>query len=310
MIRGKNGQPWIALSIWNYGEISLWAEVGKEIWKQFHVLPQPWMFWIHICGDVDTITGNITISIDGLASITRNFNKLGEEKPINLDQKLEIGITETTDGYGGKRSFRGKVSNVHFYVFDGSTSTEALSEKPCETKGSYLAWLDMEFKSYGDNVFELNERDDEVCAVQPTFYNLVLPGKMNWIKANHLCKVIGQGEMTGIKNEKELEMLASKTNNDIKSICPLIWLPLSDERKEGVWENTNTNLEPTFLKWESGQPNGLELQNYAVLLWEILSFHDDSVEKERCTICTSKTQALLTLRGTCKTSFLGILQLY
>ena len=304
IIRGKNREPWIAFSIWDQGRITLWAEVGKKTWKKFQVLPGPWKFWSHICGDIDTVSGNITLSIDGLTPVTNNFDKLEEEKPNNLDQRLEIGISETIDGYGGKQAFRGEVSNVHFYIADGSTSVKTLSENPCETKGSYLAWSDLRFNINGDNAFVVEKGEDEVCRVQQKFHNLVLPGKMTWYEANHMCKVIGQGVMTDIVNNNDLKTFALDMNIFKKS-CPVFWLPISDVKKEGVWKNTNTNSEPALLKWAEGQPNGLQDQNHAALFLETLSFGDVSAEEKYCTSCTSRTHASLTLRGTCKSSFLG-----
>ena len=66
LITDKKKQPWLALSIWDVGnQLALWAEVGKKDWKLFHALKVPWKFWTHICADLDTVTGNISVSIDG-----------------------------------------------------------------------------------------------------------------------------------------------------------------------------------------------------------------------------------------------------
>ena len=114
------------------------------------------------------------------------------------------------------------------------------------------------------------------------FYNLVLPGKMTWYEANHTCKLIGQGVMTDIVNNNDLKTLALDMNIFKKS-CPVLWLPISDVKNEGVWKNTNTNSEPAFLKWAGGQPNGLQDQNHAALFLETLSFGDESAEDKHCT---------------------------
>ena len=313
LIRDINDEPWIALSIWNQGgQLALWGEVGKRDWKAFQVFERPWKFWSHICASIDTVSGNISVSIDGSQSVTKNFEKLVEGKPINLDKKLEIGISDTDPANGGKRSFRGLVSNVHFHISDGSNSIEALSKKPCETKGSYLAWSDMNFQVNGDNVFELKEAEKDVCAVQIEFYDIVLPGKTTWIQANHLCKVFGGGAMAEIKDDKDIEKVSSQMRKISSTpqamspcYCPTVWLPLSDEKIEGVWENTNSNSESKFLRWADGQPNGLRTQNHAALSIENSRFEDYHAEKMHCATCTLKTTAILTLRGVCKDSYLG-----
>ena len=303
LIRDGNEQPWIALSIWNVGgQLALWVEVGKTDWKTFQVFARPWKFWSHICGEIDTVTGNISVSIDGSPSVTKTFDKLREGKPMNLDRKLEIGLSETDSANGGNRSFRGQVSNVH--IFDGSKSTETLSKKPCEIKGTYLAWSDMTFKRNGDNVLELEKTEREVCAVQTNFYNVVLPGQMSWVQANHLCKAFGEGTMTGIKDDTEMDTFASRIRK-IPGSCPIVWLPLSDGKSEGVWENTNLNSESKFLRWADGQPNGLRIQNHAALVLESLHYRDFNAEELHCATCTLNTKAMLTLRGACKESYLG-----
>ena len=305
LIRDRNERPWLALSIWNQGgQLALWGEVGKSDWKTFHVFPRPWKFWTHVCADIDTLSGNISVSIDGRPSVTKTFEKLREGKPVNLDKKLEIGLSETDIANGGNRTFRGQVSNMHFHIFDGSKSAETLSKKPCEIKGSYLAWSDMTFRRNGDNVFEFEETENEVCAVQTKFYNVALPGKMTWVQANHLCKAFGGGTMRGIKDASEVETFASRMRK-IPGFCPTVWLPLSDEKTEGVWENTNLNSESKFLRWADGQPNGFETQNHAALVIQTLNYRDFNAEELHCATCTLNTKAMLTLRGVCKNSYFG-----
>ena len=278
--------------------------MGKSDWKMIQEISTPWKFWTHICAGFDTLTGDIALSMDGQPTVRNNFEKLRNGKPTNLDQKLEIGLTDTDSAYGGRRSFRGKISNVQFHVFEETMSLEILSQKPCDTKGSYLAWPDMVFKTNGDDVYELNESESEICAVQPQYYNLVLPSKMTWPEADHLCRAIGGGTMTDIKSDSDLETLASEMK-PILEYCPSVWLPLSDKQKEGLWKNTNSDLESKFLKWAEGQPNGHRAKNYAAMYLENLHFLDYSADATHCTSCTSNTSAFLTLRGLCKDSYLG-----
>ena len=303
LLRGDTGQPWIAFGIWNFDrQIALWGEVRKREWQMFHELPRPWKFWRHICADIDTLTGNVTVSVDGTPSVTSTFKTLREQKPRNLG--LDLGWTEAVIAAGGNRSFRGEVSNVHFYFSNGSLSTETLSKNPCETQGSYLAWSNMKFSINGENVFEFNETDKDVCTVQPKFYDVLLPGKMTWDEGNHLCNAIGGGKMTEVKNECDIEIVASKMSK-IAASCTKLWLPLSDEKMEGFWENTNEGTKASLLKWADGQPNGLRVQNHAALYIETLDFGDFVSGALECVSCKLSTMAVLTLRGVCKDSYLG-----
>ena len=305
LIRDQNKQPWIAPSIWHSGGLALWFEIGKREWIKFHEIENPWKFWSHICAGIDTVTGNISVSLDGRPSLTRTSQVLRDGMPGKLYQQLEIGITETSMKYGGKRPFHGKVSNIHFHFFDAENSPATLSKNPCGKKGSYLAWSEMTFTKSGQGVFELEENKEEVCDVLPHSYNVLLPGKMSWTSVDHLCKVLGGGTMTGVEDDKGVERLADQIRGVTTESCPAIWLPLSDAKQEGIWENTNSNTAAKFLKWSDGQPNGLGGQNHAAVDMESFLFGDQHAEEKMCGSCTLKTKTSLTLRGLCKDSYLG-----
>ena len=309
LMKDSENMPWLALSVWNQGnQLALWAEIGRKDWKMFHRLDVPWKFWTHICADIDTATGNIAVSMDGRPIITKSSEKLKTGKPENLDQQLEIGITDSDVTNGGRRQFVGSFSNLNFYLHDESTSLEALSNEPCKTEGNFLSWSGMRFRKNGEGIFESEGNKREVCAVLPDLYKVLLPGKMHWSQANFLCKFAGNGWITDVQNDEDLQRVSSWIRNASDS-CPLIWLPLSDERNEGVWENTNSNSVSKYLRWSEGQPNGLRTQNHAVLDVESLHFLDFFDEDNHCAYCTLNTSATLNLRGLCKDSYLGTLDL-
>ena len=111
--------------------------------------------------------------------------------------------------------------------------------------------------------------------------------------------------MTGVEDNKDMEGLAEQIKGVTTKSCPAIWLPLSDGKKEGVWENTNSNTAAKFLKWSDGQPNGLGGQNHAAVDMESFLFGDHHAAEKICGSCTLKTKTSLTLRGVCKDSYLG-----
>ena len=306
LIRDRNNQPWIAVSIWKWGGFALWFEIGKSEWIKSVRVKTSVKFWSHICAGIDTITGNISVSMDGGSIMTRNSKMLTEDiAPKKLDQQLELGITETVDLFGGRQQFHGEISNIHFHLFGEQTSQlTMLSKDPCATKGNYLAWSDMTFSKIGPMVLELAENEDEVCDVLPESYNIFLPGKTSWTLANHLCEVLGGGIMAGVEDEGEMKRMVARMEGISKS-CQSLWLPISDEREEGVWENTHTNSPAKYLLWNVGQPSGLEGENHVVMERETSAIRDVNIEELHCSSCTLKTNAVLTLRGGCKDSLLG-----
>ena len=155
---------------------------------------------------IDTVSGNISVSLNGLPPLTRNSKRLGRDlKPGKLKNHLEVGITEVAVQDGGKKSFNGKVSNIHFHHVEGIKSLAALSGRPCETKGSYLAWSDMTFKRSGPGVFKMGDEKKEVVRdVLSLFYNIILPVKTTWSPADHLCRVLGGGMMMEVEDDQTL----------------------------------------------------------------------------------------------------------
>ena len=305
LLKDLENEPWIALSIWKQGnQLALWAGIGRKDWKMFHSLDVPWKFWTHICADIDTDSGNISVSMNGRPSMTESSEKLRTGKPANLDQKLEIGISDSDVTNGGRRQFSGSFSNLHFYLQEGSTRIEELSKEPCRAEGNHLSWSEMTFKKAGKGIVESERNKREVCAVLPDLYKVLLPGKMHWGQARFLCKHSGKGRITDVENEEDLERVSSWIRN-VSNSCPLIWLPLSDQRNEGVWENTNSNSVSKYLIWSEGQPNGLRTQNHAALDVENLHFLDFFNEDSYCAFCTLNTKATLNLRGLCIESYLG-----
>ena len=312
LIRDRNNQPWIAVNIWKWGgDVALWFEIGKSEWIKSIRVNTSVKFWSHICAGIDTIAGNISVSMDGGSIMTKNSKMLTEDvAPKKLDQQLELGISETVDRFGGRQQFHGEISNIHFHLFgEQSSQLTMLSKDPCATKGNYLAWSDMTFSKIGPMVFELTDNEDEVCDVLPESYNIFLPGKTSWTLANHLCEVLGGGIMTGLEDEQEMKIMVANMEGISKS-CRSLWLPISDERAEGIWETTHTNSPAKYLPWNVGQPNGLEGENYVALERETSAIRDVNIEELHCSSCSLKTNTVLTLPGGCKDSLLGITRSY
>ena len=239
--------------------------------------------------------------------MTKTSRRLREGlSPGKLNQQLELGITDTGPLFGGgRRQFYGMVSNVQFHVFSQKTSQlSTLTKNPCSNKGSLFAWSDMTFSSFGLGVVQTEEDEDKVCDVLPAFYNIFLPAKTQWTDANHICEVLAGGMMTGVESSQEMKRLA-KSIKGVSGSCLHSWLPISDAKLEGVWENTNTNSPATFLPWIEGQPNGGRHENYVTLETENFEIRDAPHEEFHCYSCTLKTNATLTLRGVCKDSLLG-----
>ena len=63
-IYGSSGDHWLSLSNWAAGQVNMWLKINT-LWLKIRELPPHWMnSWIHICIEVDIVSGNLSISIN------------------------------------------------------------------------------------------------------------------------------------------------------------------------------------------------------------------------------------------------------
>ena len=110
--------------------------------------------------------------------------------------------------------------------------------------------------------------------------------------------------MSGANDENELQeymTLMKKSNSD----CGAVWLPLSDEKEEGVYRNTYTGMIETYLPWAPNQPNGGKSENYVLLLLDVAGYDDNDKTDEFCVSCTLDRNITFRRQGLSKQSYLG-----
>ena len=310
ILLGENGLPWLAFSVWKHGAgAQLWMAIQRDYWEKLYFIEKPVMtrFWIHLCADVDTITGNLTVSLNGRPSMTVNSERLKVKKPVTLENHLEIGISRTSGSQGGDQQFFGVVTNVNIFSH-GKTfniSLESMSKKPCENVGDVLAWSQAEFDWTGPKRSETWE-DREVCWTSAETYHLLLSPEMTWREAKHTCSTLGGGNISEIQDNEQLKKTLAWVKRTERG-CKGLWLPITDEAEEGVYRNIYRGDEEQFLPWYEGQPNGGTTESYVSLVLDRSSFNDDSENYETCVSCTLDVDTVFKLRGLCKDSFLGIL---
>ena len=92
-IYGEDKKPWLAFSFWKSSSgVFLWADVRTGNFTKLHNIEKPWTHvWIHLCAEVDTITGNIIVSLNGGTPIRGREENLMTNKPCSLKDKIIIG---------------------------------------------------------------------------------------------------------------------------------------------------------------------------------------------------------------------------
>ena len=93
-IFGDDGESWMTLGNFVLSHISLWLYINKE-WIKITDMPEHMMnSWIHVCVMTDTISGNISLLVNGNPPVLFTVHGLAEHKPDDLKGKLYLGKSE------------------------------------------------------------------------------------------------------------------------------------------------------------------------------------------------------------------------
>ena len=302
--------PWFSVSIWEYnGEITLWADVRYGIWFKIGIIEKPWTnFWIHICVEIDLISGRLSSSINGGPAFTLDAIEL--EKYNSGELRLTIGLSDHS--WDAKEQFPDSVTNINIFHSSMERDIEEMSSNPCvfASAGDYMAWQDMKWDKTGDNVREVELAEDVICD-ETTTYMVPLPMKLSWTETKQTCSNLGHAEITESKTEEELKTFVEWFNRK-HGPCKDIWTPFNDEDEEGIFVSTNTGMPASYLSWMWGQPNGGNHQNIVAIRQKIegenssmMGYHDDKESTEFCGSCTLDKRTVFTLWGRCEHTYLG-----
>jgi hypothetical protein len=309
LLYGEDDKPWLAFmfEVQNNG-LTLWADMRQGSWLQFHsVDKKPWTnVWMHICADVDTTTGTLSVSLNGRPALNRTTKLLqGGNKPNFLRGKLEIGVSRMEEGFGGTRQFFGSVTNVNIFFNNSKKSIEDMSRSPCSNVGDYMSWANADFELNGPMSDKIERDNGRPCEMSTnTVYSLLLPTEMTWTEARHKCNTLGKGNMTDINNDDDLQHIVMWVKETRRS-CEAIWTPINDNAEEGVFLNSNTGTVEPFIPFQYGQPNGGMSENGVALFLANFAYRDQSEVHQRCASCNLKLSTTFRLRGLCKSSHMG-----
>ena len=298
ILHGEDGTPWLAIS---FGHSGLWLDIQKGTWrKAFPVQKPSTHVWMHICADVDTLSGNISVSLNGQLSAVLNSIKLKSNKPKLLKDKIEIGLTNASLSKLSNNQFFGRVANINIFYPHNKPSIVTMSSKAC-TGGDFMDWSTLDFLKKGGNI---KVYEEIVCDEPRISYDILLPILAKWPEAENYCDTLGHGRMTGIHDSDQLNTTSAWVK-ETQSSCIQLWLPISDRDVEGVYMNTNTGTGESFLPWTPGQPTGDSTQNYVSLYLQENAYNDHVSWQNYCFSCTLSRAKLFKLRGLCKDSLLG-----
>ena len=298
-IYGESNTPWISLSTWDYAnEIAMWLIIGSE-WLKVRTIPSHWInFWTHVCINVDTQSGNISLSINGEQPLLFKSTEIEKEKPSNLKGKLYIGLC--TDRLNGERQFFGEVSNINIFSTHQS-NVSTMSSNLCTLVGDIVNSESM--WDVQGQVLSRYQENWAVCDNNKT-YTVAITARLNWNEANKACNKLGGGVLKEPKNSLEIESIVSNFN-EMNSSCDWIWTPLFDEEVEGQFKSSITGKIATFLPWDLEQPNGYETENHIAINVKAKLYNDLTKFINICAACDVKRTTVFYLFGVCEHSYFG-----
>ena len=299
VIYGEDNKAWMAFSFWKYEVgVVLWVDVQGGSWTRLNLVSKPWTYvWLHICADIDTTSGNLSVSINGGETVQTAIQNLGTNKPDRVN--IEAGLN-MEDEYGTITSqFIGSVSNINIFKPNPSYNYGNVTSFHC-LNGDFMDWSNLKLQQKGPN---LTITEYEIACNPKDKYDILLPTTASWNEADHYCNILGH--MTKVANEAELNNTAVLVEESLLQ-CAAIWVPISDEGEEGVFRNTYNGHPVKYLPWAQGQPNGGLDENFVgIFINKNYSFYDISNTKEICVSCTLKVTKTINLRGLCKGTKLG-----
>ena len=316
-IYGEDGAPWMttkfSLGAGISTSVGLWGNFGKH-WVYFGEVEELKLYyWYHLCHQVDTATGILSISINGkMLKSNVTVKSLKQNKPEYLNNKLVIGkstrVMKTDDDKD--EQFSGSVTN--FKVFgEQNLSLKQLSENACEQEGDLLAWSDSSWKQTGQGIIEKDKDTSKLCDNKGT-YTLPLPLRLSQQQAANTCDKLGHGRMRTTSSMEQLQELVELFQTELPGVCRNIWTPYSDQAEEGVFLSIEDNSKPTFLPWAPDQPNGAESENGIDIRLDKsgeVYYYDrhisPNLDQFICSVCSLDASFSIQLRGVCEFTFMG-----
>ena len=306
-------RPWFSIGFWKFLDYVLMVNIRFDRWYDLgQVTRETFLFWIHVCVEVDTINGTLRASING-----GNVTTVEKVRGLNPGQKLHmrLGLGHDNRDDNLYQHF-GSVSNINIFTLqNGVKVKENLRTKSaCEQIGYsfFQSWMDSKWKIIGKGAHE-EELDEKVFCSKSTVLNFRIPLLWNKHEATKECRKYA--EHANISKPPLLDR-NDTTDVDMKNIygekytdtqCKYFWTHFTDQYEEGCFVDENTDKSTMYnssdINWSRGEPQGGRRENYLVIRQQTKAFDDMDWEKEICVSCEVEKSTKFSLRGVCNSSY-------
>ena len=240
---------------------------------------------------------NVTLVHNGKLfkyNITTPKDELLTFTPVMLTNSvLGAGKSKTVD------IFPGSITDFNIWstMFDDNTAVEWTK---CEKllKGNEFDWSLSLPTLYGTQIQDIDEKT--IC--RPTEPGLVIvPEKLSYKETQMLCGKFNS-VLYAVKGNETRPVMVDMANNLTYRGCierQMLWAGFTDEAEGGIFVNEANEILATT-EFHTGEPNGGDIENCAVLDIETLTFKDvacDGLDGHFCGFCMLEEVPIYKLRG-------------
>ena len=320
-----DGKPWFSLEIRATRDLDRFHERVRLIYykelSDIKPTPDPVPIvpnsWYHGCTALDTVTGHMTIVVNGHIIIDQVIVEFinTKLKPKSLEGRLSLFKTFYSGFWFLSRQ---RLTNLNVY---GSALTidsmiNSTAGESCDKEGDYLSWREAEWNVTGNiDVDEMVNKED-LCYHSPSKVVLFTDPFLEWEECMFFCEKLPYTRSPSVASNKEflhvfrvlekvmIDPVTGKLNPGIPSYG--YWIPVTDSMIEGQWVDFYTSDPVDILDVLAGAPNGGGSENCGIVVtawggWQDWNCKVNSNSPLQCP-CESNDQMILTMRGLCPDS--------
>ena len=311
-----DGKPWFMWLIRTERDLKRFQEhlelrFSDQILGGLDTVPIMPNSWYHACTALDTVSGHITIVVNGhiiFDQVLEEFNNF--KKPKSLEGRLGLFKVAYPIDSGMWLNLRTRLTNLNVYnsALTDDKMINLTDGESCSEEGDYLSWKEAQWNVTGYINQETTIKEEALC-FQPRSNLVLFTAKfVDWEDCMLFCEKFPNTRSPSVRTDKELlEMMRAvkriQNLNPREMVLPY-WIAVTDSKIEGQWVDYYTS-DPVDIKGvAAGKIDGGEIQNCGLILTARGGWQDWEcrTRSQVMCLCESKGQMFLTLRGLCPDS--------
>ena len=281
----------------------------------FLLLSNPLFTWLHSCLAIDTVSGYLSIVVNGKILYNETLPSLlgsQKQKPRTLDGKLILGAFDPN--ILPWQQSRVRVTNVQ--VYSSLLNLEELklltTNQICQREGDILSWRDMSWTFHG-MVVAGEVMLKEFCQPKMELRYVMSVPFDSWTDCMEICPKIKRGRVPALDSQKKKESFIEFYNHvasEYFDTLPVTWLPYRYSPDQNALVDYTTNVAITYTNFNPRcMPDEYTTDNCVSFAFPLGGWCfppcilPEGYFKTSCT-CQNEEQAVLIMRGLCEKTLL------